>query len=611
MKIKLSLLTLFVISVFMFSCKKGSPEKSKPVVTDSLISQTPHTKAGINNILLGAYGLLDGVYAGQNNTPWETGTDNWAFGSVAGGDAFKGGSIDDQTGFNDFDKMGAAPGNGIYFHKWDTNITALKLSNAVLKLLPLVNDGSVSAEYKAIVTAQARFLRGFYEFELAKIWRNVPYIDENVASGDYYKVINSGPIWDKIEADFKAAMDALPSTQVAPGRPNKYAAEAFLVKALMFDHKYADAKPLLSDLINNGVTANGTKYGLVHYADNFNPLAKPNAETVFLIPAVVHNGSDGLDGNAGDIMNFPHGGPADCCAFFRPSFSFVNAFKTDAVTGLPLLDTYNNADLKNDQAIESTSPFTPATETLDSRLDWSVGRRGIPYLDWGVMPGMTWTNSSGGEGPYVNIKTVYYQAAQAATSETFQGWDANAATSNGYNAIRFADVLLWAAEVEVETGNLQNAEDYVNRVRLRAADATGWVHAYADPSNPTGGYTGTPAANYKVGLYGVAGGHPTTGFAAGGQDYARKAVYFERMIELGMEGHRFFDLQRWDGLFGGPAGTGYMAAMQNVYRAHEANVSDIGYAHFIGFTGNKDELYPIPKQAMDKSGGKLKQNPGY
>jgi len=82
-----------------------------------------------------------------------------------------------------------------------------------------------------------------------------------------------------------------------------------------------------------------------------------------------------MDGNAGDVLNFPSKGLTTCCGFFMPSFSFVNAFKTDAATGLPLLDTYNNSDVANDEGITSDQPFTPTNITLDSRLDWTVGRR--------------------------------------------------------------------------------------------------------------------------------------------------------------------------------------------------------------------------------------------
>src|SRR6185503_19015469 len=161
--------------------------------------------------------------------------------------------------------------------------------------------------------------------------------------------------------------------------------------------------------------------------------------------------------------------------------------------------------------------------------------------------------------------------------------------------------------------NLQQAEDYVNRVRARAADPIGWVHTYADPANPTGGFTNTPAANYKVGLYGAAGGNAATGFTANGQAYARKAIYFERMIELGMEGHRFFDLQRWDGLFGGPAGNGYMANTINAYIAHEiASTSTFGNELINSqFTSGRNELYPIPQNQITATNGKIKQNPGY
>ena len=127
-----------------------------------------------------------------------------------------------------------------------------------------------------------------------------------------------------------------------------------------------------------------------------------------------------------------------------------------------------------------------------------------------------------------------------------------------------------------------------------------------------GGYTNMPAGNYKVGLYGATGGNASTGFVAGGQNYARKAVYFERMIELGMEGHRFFDLQRWDGLYGGPAGSGYMATVLNAYVKHEQATlgtgSELSYAKF---TQGKNEIYPIPNSAITASKGLLKQNPGY
>ena len=170
--------------------------------------------------------------------------------------------------------------------------------------------------------------------------------------------------------------------------------------------------------------------------------------------------------------------------------------------------------------------------------------------------------------------------------------------------IRFADVLLWAAEAEVEVGSLAKAQEYVNRVRSRAANPAGWVKKYVDNTAPLKGYTNEPAANYKVGLY-------TTEFTAKGKEFAREAVRFERKIEFGMEGHRYFDLRRWDN------GTGYMANVLNAYVQHETTIPGYDFTYMKGatFKKGKTELYPIPQAQIDLSvvNGQpvLKQNPNY
>ena len=143
-----------------------------------------------------------------------------------------------------------------------------------------------------------------------------------------------------------------------------------------------------------------------------------------------------------------------------------------------------------------------------------------------------------------------------------------------------------------------------------AAHPEYWVHTYKDNANPEGGFTNTPAANYHIGLYGAAGGHASTGFAANGQDYARNAVYMERQLELAMEGHRFFDLQRYDGLYGGPKEAGYMALVLNNYILADTRITNpVLNAH--SFTQGTNELYPIPQNQIDIEGGALVQNPGY
>jgi hypothetical protein len=290
-------------------------------------------------------------------------------------------------------------------------------------------------------------------------------------------------------------------------------------------------------------------------------------------------------------------------------------FQTDPATGFPF---YNDVNLKNDHGLTESDPFTPTTDPIDPRLDWTVGRRGIPYLDWGLCGGETW--SRGDIVPYNPIKNVFWHSQMAATSDNFQGWATNQGTANNYNMIRFAEVILWRAECEVEANQLDEAEADVNTIRKRMKNHPEyWVHTYVDNSNPSKGFTTTPAANYKVGLYGTPA---STSFAANGQAYARAAVYMEEQLETGMEGKRFFNLQRWDGLYGGPAGSGYMAGVLNAYIKADTRVlpsdekpdgpgvtNPILTGHT--FTAGKNELFPIPINEIDKSGGTLKQNPMY
>jgi len=560
---------------------------------------TMANKAGVEGLLIGAYSLLDGQ--GGAGGSWDAAASNWVWGGVCSDDAHKGSDPGDQPDIVSLMTWSESATNSYNLAKWQTCYDGVQRANETLRIMRLAKDLTPADTMQ--ISGEARFLRGHYHFELKKVYGRVPYVDETITyEAGNWRVPNDVDIWPKIEADFLYAMTNLQAKgyQGSVGRANKYAAEAFLAKAYMFEHKYTDAMPLLSDLVANGQTAAGVKYGLVDkFNDNFNAATKNNKESVFAVQNSVNDGSTAANANAGDVLNFSYepSAPVSCCGFYQPSFSLANSFKTDPVTGYPMPTTFNNTDLKNDQGLKSDDAFTPDnTITLDPRLDWTVGRRGIPFLDWGVNPGYLYVRNQASGGPYTPIKNAPY-ASQIGALTDKSSWTAGYTALN-VNLIRFADVLLWAAECKVEANDLDSAQYFVNLVRSRAANPAGFVHKYIDDANPQGGFSNTPAANYFIKPY--AAGYFTTQ----GQDAARTLVRFERKLELAMEGHRFFDLVRY----------GTADVELNAYVKHEVTS---GYNLLKGatFVKGKAEYFAIPQSEIDVStiNGKktLTQNPGY
>jgi hypothetical protein len=571
------IVTVFMLVVFSISCKEDFlvVDPAGAISEDQLTS-----KNGLEGTLIGAYSVLSGI-----NNSFYSGSTNWMWGSILGGEANKGTNSGDQAQVNEIQAYNPQPTNESVLSKYQITYEGIARVNSLLRVLPKA-DPNVSADDKKRIEGEGKFLRAHYYFELKRLFNNTPYIDENV---DYAQGIeeigNDKDLWPMIEADMLFAFNNLPETQAAPGRANKWAAGAYLGKIYLYQEKWTEARTVLNDVIANGKTANGKEYDLVpKYGDIFRIANDNNEESVFAIQAAAGTGSIN-NANPDFVLNFPYnGGPAGCCGFFQPSFELANSFRT--VGGLPLLDgTYNDpgVELKTDQGVAADAAFAPDAGTVDPRLDHSVGRRGIPYLDHGNHPGIAWIRDQNYGGPYAPKKFIWSKAEEAGGGVDKSSWTPGYAAIN-VPLIRFADVLLMAAEAEAElndAGALGRALGHVNRIRTRADNADGFVKS-----------GGNDAANYSINTY--------PSFPD--QAFALDAIRFERKLELSGEGHRFFDLVRW-----GIAGT-----VLNDYLDYER--SKVSATPFAGasFTVGKSELMPIPQRERDVMGPELlKQNPNY
>jgi hypothetical protein len=577
-------LSLVSASAFMltFACKDQFLEVPP---TASLAQAQLSSKAGVEGALIGTYAQLAAKGFSRLAAPT-----NWVWGSIRGGESNKGTDPGDYSNINVMQRYEVSPTDGDLNSTWQAKYEGIARANATINLA----NGStqLSASDKTRIVAEARFLRAHFYFELKRLFGSAPYVDETIDYGKgIEKVVATADLYPKIEADMKFAYDNLPEVSSSAGRANKWAAGAYLGKIYLYQAKFADAKAIFTTVIANGKTTNGKKYGLVtKFAEIFNAENDNNEEAVFAIQSSMNTGNVN-NANGFDDLNYPYNtgsdGPGNCCGFFAPSFSMANAYRVSA-DGLPLLGEqadgtpdYNLAAnaVKNDYGVTSASPFTEDADPLDPRIDHTIGRRGIQYLDWIEHPGANWIRKQDYAGPYSPKKYVYYKR-QENTLTDGSSWTRGYATMN-FNIIRFADVLLMAAEAEIEAGSLATALGYINQVRSRAANPAGFVK---------NAKTGANEANYVISTYS----------SLGDQASARKIVRMERLLELATEGHRFFDLVRW----------GNANKTLNAYLKYESKwlVTKFGGASY----QDTDALLPIPQAQIDIQGTSvLKQNPGY
>ena len=556
---------LFVLAgLLMVSCKDEFLDGPPQGVLDQ---NTLGNQAGVEAALVASYSMLDGWGAGGG---WGTAASNWTFGSVASDDAYKGSEPGDQQPITDIELyQWSTSGTDQYLNdKWRILYEGINRANATIRLLANVEE--VGDADRTRIMGEALFLRGHYHFGAYRLWKNIPYYKEDAED---FRQTNTADAYPSIVADIEAAISMLPETQSDAGRVTKWVAKAYLGRVKSYANDWSGVKSTLDDVVNNGPHALEPCFH-----DVFTVALENGPETMLAYQATVNDGSsNGENGNRPDRLNFPHSGsPFGCCGFHQGSQNLVNAFKVDD-NGLPLIGTFNDAD-------------ATADDFMDPRVDWTVGRDDVPFLNHGIH-NPNYIRAREWAGPYSPKKNIYH-AGQGESSSV--GWNSAHLSALNLHLLRYADVLLTLAEAEVEVGSLERARELVNMIRTRAGacaqgpgvDVPSITVPIDDPS--------ITWANYKIGTYDDA----WTDQAA-----ARAAVRMERRLELAMEGHRFFDLRRW----------GTFKEVLNDYLAVEATKRN--YLTAANQVEDRHALYPLPTVQVDLSRvegeDRLVQNPGW
>jgi hypothetical protein len=486
----ISLTALAIFSTITISCSDDFVDRPVQYSIDS--ENYFNSKSDYDNALIAAYDLLQTTYL--NSMLGEIASDN----TLAGGE-----SQSDTPGFQQIDDMIHTPVNSNLKNLWDWMFAGVQRANYILEF----KDKTDFPEKKQVI-AEARFLRAYYHFELVKWFGAIPMKgDARFSPGDE-KLIPRSPasaVYAVIESDLIFASANLSATAAQKGRVTRGAALALLGKAYLYQNKFPQAASTLESLIST------SPYSLIaNYNTIFENEGENGLESVFEVQYTDVEGAgfgclQCSEGNVAVGFNGPRNYSGD---LFTSGFSFnvptqkvVNAFEAgDSRKAVAILD------------IEAWATATGAT--------FGKGYEHTGFFNRKYIPRKRRTESQG---------------------------DLNLTNPNNYRAIRYADVLLMAAEA-YNRGGLDDAKarGYLNQVRRRA---------FGD-------------FNHDISSSGAA----LTDF-----------ILAERRVELVGEGHRFFDLVR----------TGKAAQ------------------EITGFTANKNELFPIPIEEIQFANGNWQQNPGY
>jgi hypothetical protein len=377
--------------------------------------------------LVGAYDLLQGSFLSL----WigEIASDN----AIAGGE-----SVNDSKGLHDIDNMTHGGVNVELRNLFRWNYTGITRVNYILE-----NQDNIDFPGKAHILAEAKFLRAYYYFELVKFFGDVPLIIDKRIGIEEARSIPRAPkseVYAQIEADLIAAAAVLNATPAQKGRATKGAAKSLLGKAYLYQNKFTEAAAILEEVIESG------QYSLYQdYSQLFSVAAEGNSETIFDVEY------SGLEGGSYGCLICLEGNAA-------VGFQGIRQYSG------PVYGDGNSYNLPTPELYAAFAPIDPRRAATVLDIEAFIAAQPNPAS-------ITYAIGAGGHTGYYNNKYIKRQGEI--------GLPDNDLTSPvNYRVLRYADVLLMAAEANYQIGNASRATQLVNQIRQRAG--TAGIHV--DPS---------------------------------------------------------------------------------------------------------------------------------
>ncbi|WP_417351076.1 RagB/SusD family nutrient uptake outer membrane protein [Flavobacterium alkalisoli] len=451
-KIITAFMALSILAVTNISCSDDYLERD-PIYSISSDNYF-NSEEDYNYALIAAYDILQSSYV------------NVILGEIASDNTLSGGeSANDVIGWQQIDEMTHTPVNSNLRDVWNWMFAGVNRAAYILEF-----KDKTDFEGKAQIIAEARFLHAYYNFELLKWFGGIPLKgDSRFTLGDESTIprASTDEVYASIISDLEMAIADLAPTAPQTGRVTKGAAQALLGKVYLYKGDYALAGPMLENVINSGM------YSLTQgedYMNLFEELGENGPESVFEVQYTDVEGA---------------------------GFGCLQCSEGNVAVGFSGPRNYNGP--------EYTSGFSFNVPTEEAASIYAAGdmRKDVTILDmvaWNAETGATYGPGYKDTG-YFNRKYIPRKRSEQAAG------DLNLTNPNNYRAIRYADVLLMAAEAYSRTGNSVKALEYVNEVRRRA---------FGDQNHDL----------------------------AGAGDALTSAILNERRLELLGEGHRFFDLVR-------------------------------------------------------------------